>query len=54
MCKNDPDESKYWLNQLLSISENIITALEMPYRVIECCTGEMGVGKYRMYDIETW
>ena len=26
----------------------------MPYRVVEVCTGDMGQGKYRMYDIETW
>jgi seryl-tRNA synthetase len=54
ICKNDPKESLHWLQKLLSISEEIVQALEMPYRVIECCTGDMGVGKVKMYDVETW
>ncbi len=28
--------------------------LELPYRVLEICTGDMGMAKYRMYDIETY
>ena len=28
--------------------------LELPYRLMEVCTGDMGQGKFRMYDIETW
>lgn len=54
ICKNDPEESFSWLNKLLSISEEIVQELELPYRVIECCTGDMGVGKVKMFDLETW
>lgn len=54
ICKNDPDESLSWLRKLLSISEEIVQALELPYRVIECCTGDMGPGKVKMFDLETW
>jgi seryl-tRNA synthetase len=54
ICKNDYEESLSWLNKLLSISEEIVQALELPYRVIECCTGDMGTGKVKMFDIETW
>lgn len=32
----------------------MVEKLELPYRVIECCTGDMGAGKYRMFDIECW
>lgn len=39
---------------LLHNAEEILQDLELPYRVIECCTGDMGVGKYRMYDVEAW
>jgi seryl-tRNA synthetase len=31
-----------------------LQALRLPYRVVQNCTGDMGQGKWRMYDIETW
>jgi seryl-tRNA synthetase len=54
ICKNDPEESKKWHQALLLTSEEIVQALEIPYRVIECCTGDMGAGKVKMYDLECW
>ena len=54
MCKNDPEESERWHQTLLEISESILQDLAVPYRVVECCTGDMGLGKYRMFDIESW
>jgi seryl-tRNA synthetase len=54
MCKNDPEESAKWHRQLLATAEEIVQDLEMPYHIVECCTGDMGAGKYRMHDIETW
>lgn len=54
MCKNDPEESERWHATLLEISESILVDLEIPYRVVECCTGDMGLGKYKMFDIESW
>ncbi|HKY40500.1 MAG TPA: serine--tRNA ligase [Polyangiaceae bacterium] len=54
MCRNDPAESERWHQTLLEISESILQDLEVPYRVVECCTGDMGLGKYRMFDIESW
>ncbi len=54
LCKNDPEESERWHQTLLEISEAILQDLEVPYRVVECCTGDMGLGKYRMFDIESW
>ncbi|MBC7397452.1 MAG: serine--tRNA ligase [Bdellovibrionales bacterium] len=53
-CRNDPEESAYWHRELLNTSEEICQAFELPYRVIEVCTGDMGAGKYRMHDIECW
>jgi seryl-tRNA synthetase len=53
-CRNDPAESDFWHKELLSTSEEICQAFELPYRVIEVCTGDMGAGKYRMHDIECW
>ncbi|MGL4348211.1 MAG: serine--tRNA ligase [Chlamydiales bacterium] len=54
ICKNDPMESEHWLSKLLSISQELMQALELPYRVMDCCTGDMGLGKVRMFDIEAW
>lgn len=54
ICPNDPEESKKWHQKLLQTSEEIVEMLELPYRVIECCTGDMGTGKVKMFDIEAW
>tara|TARA_Y100000590_G_scaffold323369_1_gene366400 strand:- start:127572 stop:128840 length:1269 start_codon:yes stop_codon:yes gene_type:complete len=54
ICKNDPEESAKWHKTLLETSEEIVQDLELPYRIVECCTGDMGTGKVRMFDIECW
>lgn len=54
ICKNDPTESKKWHEFLLSISEEVLNDLNIPYQIVECCTGDMGLGKFRMFDIESW
>jgi seryl-tRNA synthetase len=52
LCKNDPHEGHSWQTKLLHNAETLLQALELPYQVIECCTGDMGCGKVKMYDIE--
>ncbi len=54
ICKADLNESDVWLEKLREISEEILQELKLPYRVLNICTGDMGAGKYKMYDIETW
>lgn len=54
ICKNSIEESAAWHAKLLALAEEVVQDLELPYHVIECCTGDMGVGKYRMNDIEVW
>lgn len=54
ICKDDPAESEAWHAKMLAISEELLADLELPYQVIECCTGDMGMGKVKMHDIETW
>ncbi len=54
ICKNDAGESEKWHQKLLETSEEIVQDLELPYRIVECCTGDMGTGKVRMYDVEAW
>ncbi len=40
--------------EIIRNAEDILQALKLPYRVVQNCTGDMGQGKWRMYDIETW
>ncbi|HRK30324.1 MAG TPA: serine--tRNA ligase [Tepidisphaeraceae bacterium] len=40
--------------EIMANSEHILQQLGLPYRVVQNCTGDMGQGKWRMYDIETW
>ncbi|HEX8642387.1 MAG TPA: serine--tRNA ligase [Allosphingosinicella sp.] len=54
ICRDEPEESAKWHARLLGIAEELLRALEIPYQVIETSTGDMGLGKYRMNDIESW
>ncbi len=54
ICKADHEESVRWHEQLLANSEELVQALELPYRVVNVCTGDMGDGKVGMYDLECW
>ena len=49
-----PDHSYAALEEMLSHAENILKKLELPYRVITLCTGDMGFGATKTYDIEVW
>ncbi len=54
ICENDYTKSEKLHQEITAIAEEIVQDLKIPYRVIEICTGDMGAGKYRMYDIESW
>lgn len=54
VCKADTKEADQWLETMRGIAEEMLQDLKLPYRVLDICTGDMGAGKYRMYDIETW
>jgi seryl-tRNA synthetase len=54
ICEADEAQSANWHAQLLQQAELLLQALEIPYQVIETSTGDMGLGKYRMNDIESW
>lgn len=41
-------------NEILSNSEEVLQALELPYRVMLACTGEIGIGQIKKHEIETW
>lgn len=54
VCKNDEEESKRNHEFILRNSEEILQALEVPYRVVNVCGGDLGAGQVQKYDIETW
>jgi seryl-tRNA synthetase len=54
ICADDPEESARWHQRLLANAEGMLQALEIPYQVVETSTGDMGLGKFRMNDIESW
>jgi seryl-tRNA synthetase len=54
ICEADDAQSAEWHARLLGLAEGLLEAMEIPYQVIETSTGDMGLGKYRMNDIESW
>lgn len=54
ICKADIEESEKMHQLLLHNAEEILQDLELPYRIIANCTGDMGMGKYKMFDVEAW
>jgi len=49
-----PQDSAAALEELTGHAENILKLLNLPYRVLELCTGDMGFGATRTYDLEVW
>ncbi len=54
ICAADDEESDRWHADLLGTAEELLQAFGLAYEVVECATGDMGAGKYRMNDINTW
>jgi seryl-tRNA synthetase len=54
ICADQEEESARWHARLLANAERLLKALEIPYQVVETSTGDMGLGKFRMNDIESW
>jgi seryl-tRNA synthetase len=49
-----PEESYAALEQMVGHAENILRKLDLPYRVVLLCTGDMGFGAAKTYDLEVW
>lgn len=49
-----PEESAAEHQALVADAEAILQALELPYRVVELCTGDLGFGAAKCYDLEVW
>jgi len=51
---NDVDKSIKFHHEILANAEEVLQTLELPYRVVNVCTGDLGQGQVQKFDIETW
>ena len=49
-----PEESERFHEELRAIEEEIFSGLEIPFRVVDTCTGDLGAPAYRKWDLEAW
>ena len=49
-----PEDSGKLHEELRLIEEEIFTALDIPFRVVDTCTGDLGAPAYRKWDLEAW
>ena len=54
ICENSAEESGKFHEEILANSEGVMHALELPYRVANVCTGDLGRGQAKKFDIEAW
>ena len=49
-----PEKSYEALDEMVNHAENILKKLDLPYRVVSLCTGDIGFGAAKTFDIEVW
>ena len=49
-----PEQAPALLEEMIGRAESLLVALELPYRIIEICTGDMGQSHHRSFDIEVY
>lgn len=54
ICENDAEQSRTFHEEILANAEAVMKALELPYRVVNVCTGDLGRGQAKKFDIEAW
>lgn len=54
VCKADDAESRAWHARMLGYVEEILQSLDLPYRLLQCCTGDLGMKNEDMIDVECW
>jgi seryl-tRNA synthetase len=50
----DEDLTREWHEKMVAYAEGLLNDLELSYQVLRMCTGDMGAGQRKKYDIETW
>ena len=54
ICENSVEQSNKFHNEILTNAEAVMQALELPYRIANVCTGDLGRGQVKKFDIEAW
>jgi seryl-tRNA synthetase len=54
ICENDDEQSAKFHDEIQANSESVMQAMEIPYRVVNVCTGDLGRGQAKKFDIEAW
>ncbi len=54
ICRADVEESRAWHREMIRIVEELLQQLELPYRLLQCCTADLGAKNADMIDIECW
>lgn len=54
ICRADEAESRRWHKKMIGIVEELLKSLEIPHRLLQCCTGDLGPKNADMVDIESW
>ena len=49
-----PEQSDDMHEEIVGLEEELFSRLEIPYRVVDCCTGDLGAPAFRKYDLEAW
>ncbi|MDO3411404.1 serine--tRNA ligase [Saccharibacillus sp. CPCC 101409] len=54
ICRGEAEESEALLQEITRNAENLLDLLELPYRKVAVCIGDMSQKNYKQYDLETW
>jgi seryl-tRNA synthetase len=54
ICRADEKESRAWHARMIAIVEGLLQRLGLPYRLLRCCTGDLGPKNADMIDVECW
>ncbi|MHA7964505.1 serine--tRNA ligase [Paenibacillus sp. CAU 1782] len=54
ICRGDEAHSEELLQEITRNAEQLLQLLELPYRLVAVCTGDMSQKTYKQYDLETW
>jgi len=54
ICRADNAESRRWHAFMLGVATSLLQSLELPHRLVQCCTGDLGVKNEDMIDVECW
>ncbi|GBG09036.1 serine--tRNA ligase [Paenibacillus agaridevorans] len=54
ICRADAEHSEAMLQEITGHAETVLRMLELPYRQMAVCTGDMSQKTYKQYDLETW